>query len=98
MCTTSWGRLCSLRVVKVPNIREEDREIEFFSMAGGSSRYFVQVEDNDVLCLVEETANDYIALDASLTREAREFIPAPQGCYLLLDPAQRRELESPSRI
>src|SRR3984893_9864242 len=70
---------------EVPNIREEDREIDFFSLAGGSSRYFVEVEDNDVLCHVEETANDHIALDASLTREAREFIPAPQGCYLLFE-------------
>jgi hypothetical protein len=77
---------------EVPNIREEDREIEFFSLAGGSSRYFVEVEDNDVLCLVEETANDHIALDASLTREAREFIPAPSGCYLLFDLAQRRDI------
>ncbi|MDQ6866947.1 MAG: hypothetical protein M3178_00500 [Pseudomonadota bacterium] len=77
---------------EVPNIREEDREIEFFSLAGGSSLYFVDVEDNDVLCLVEETANDHIALDASLTCEAREFIPAPPGCYLLFDLAQRRDI------
>jgi hypothetical protein len=80
---------------EVPNIREEDREIEFFSLAGGSSRYFVEVEHNDVLCLVEETANDHIALDASLTREAREFIPAPSGCYLLFDLAPRRDIGKP---
>src|SRR6202023_169676 len=69
---------------EVPNIREEDRQIEFFSLAGagGSSLCFVEVEDNDVLCVVEETANDHIALDASLTREAREFIPAPLRRYL----------------
>ena len=77
---------------EVPNIREEDREIEFLSLAGGSSLYFVEVEDNDVLCLLEETANDQIALDASLTREAREFIPAPSGCYLLFDLARRRDI------
>jgi hypothetical protein len=77
---------------EVPNIREEDREIEFFSLAGGSSPYFLEVEDNDVLCVVEETANDHIALDASLTREARAFIPAPLGCYLLFDLAQRRDI------
>ena len=74
---------------EVPNIREEDREIEFFALAGGSSPYFLEVEDNDVLCVVEETANDHIALDASLTREARAFIPAPLGCYLLFDLAGR---------
>jgi hypothetical protein len=34
----------------------------------------------------------HIALDASLTREAREFIPAPSGCYLLFDLAQRRDI------
>jgi hypothetical protein len=77
---------------EVPNIREEDREIDFFSLAGGSSFVFVEVEDNDVLCVVEETTNDHIALDASLTCEARAFIPAAPGCYLLFDLAQRRNI------
>src|ERR1700730_19102715 len=49
-------------------------------------------EDNDVLCVVEETANDNISLDASLTRESRAFIPAAPGCYLLFDLAQRRNI------
>jgi hypothetical protein len=61
---------------EVPNVGEEDREIDFFSLADVSSLCFVEVEDNDVVCIVEETANDHIALDASLTREARAFIPA----------------------
>ena len=43
----------------------------------------------------EKTANDHIALDASLTREAREFIPAPLGCYLLFDLAPRRDIGKP---
>jgi hypothetical protein len=40
---------------EVPNISEEDREIEFFSLAGAgaSSLCFIEVEDNDVLCVVE---------------------------------------------
>ena len=63
-----------------------------FPWPANSSLYFVEVEDNDVLCVVEETANDHIALDASLTREAREFIPAPLGCYVLFDLAQRRDI------
>jgi hypothetical protein len=79
---------------EIPNIGEEDRKIEFFSLAGagGSSLCFVEVEDNDVLCVVEETTNDHIALDASLTCEAREFVPAPSGCYLLFDFAPRRDI------
>jgi hypothetical protein len=77
---------------EVPNIREEDREIDFFSLADGSSLCFVEVEDNDVVCVVEETANYHIALDASLTREARAFIPAAPGCYLLFDLARRRDI------
>ena len=77
---------------EVPNIREEDREIDFFSLACASSLCFIEVEDNDVLCVVEETANDNISLDASLTRESRAFIPAAPGCYLLFDLAQRRNI------
>jgi hypothetical protein len=77
---------------EVPNISEEDREIDFFALTRCSSFVFGEVEDNDVLRVVEETTNDNISLDASLTRESREFIPAAPGCYLLFDLAQRRKL------
>lgn len=76
---------------EVSNIGEEDCEIELFSLTSGPS-FFVEVEDNNVLSVIEKTTNDHIAVDACLTCEAREFIPAPLGCNSLFELAQCRDI------
>lgn len=77
---------------EVPNVGEEDCEIQLLVFASSSPVEFIKVEHDNVLCIIEETADDHATLNAGLTGEPREIVPAPLGCHFLFDYARWRDV------
>ncbi|WP_411726486.1 hypothetical protein [Methyloglobulus sp.] len=75
-----------------PNVAEEDREFDLLPLTGGTALEFVEIENDNVLCVVEESADDHIAVDTSLARQSGEIVPASLGWHLLPDRIRRRNI------
>jgi hypothetical protein len=80
---------------EVPDVGEEDGEIKLLSFSSSYTMQLVKVQDNDVLWIINEPADDHVALDLCLARKAGEFVPASFRSNRLLDRVPCRNARDP---
>jgi len=91
-----WQRFLTLGR-EVPDIAKENRDLEFFPLPGAKIIQFLEIKDDDFLRPMQQPADDYIAVNLCLARQARVVVPTSLGCDSSKE-VRGETCEIPSRI
>ena len=80
---------------EVSDVGKEDGELKLLSFSGSYPMQLVEVQDNDILWIIKEPADNHGAVNLCLARKARELVPSPLVYNFLLDRVPRRDVRDP---
>src|SRR6202022_3544027 len=80
---------------KVSDVGEKDGELKLLSFSSSYPMQLVEVQDNDILWIIKEPADNHGAVNPCLARQARELVPSPLVYNFLLDRVPGRDVRDP---
>lgn len=69
---------------EIPDVREQDSRLNFFSFAWPGSMQFVEIQDNNILRIADEETDSDVAMNLRLATKAGELVPPSSRRNLLL--------------